>query len=573
MNLYEMRKALSSGKSIYDLPLRVTYYARVSTEKDYQKNSLDNQDTYYKKKILSIPKWTLVNGYTDDGITGTSTKKRDDFNAMIQDGLDDMYDLVLTKEVCRFARNTLDTLQITRELLANGKGVYFELDNINTLEQEGELRLTIMASLAQDESRRISERVKFGFNRAIESGKVLGNNVIWGYEKDNCKLKLNEKEANVVKRVFELYATGEFGIRKIGQELAKEGIVSRTGKPLCYSTLRRMLENPKYKGFYCGKKTEVIDFLTKERINIPKEEWVMYKAKEDVIPQIVNDDVWEKCRKVYERRTEKYTGIGSRGKSQYKYSNILICEKENKTFWRTKHRPNAKEEFWIWSQYAKEGLKTCDNNIYIATNELNYILEDVFSCVLNNRNNIVKKLLNVNDSITKKYKKDHTDVSKLENELKNIEKDKKSLIKLYSINKINENEFEELNNEYKDKILEYKSKIIEIKNDRSGKEMEKNADKIKDYFNFGDFELTREFIHDKISCIYVKKLEENHVRLKINFHLDLTMSEVDKKSICLGLIICIEGALAFSLTPNLEPCFTISGSSKINSSIAGVTIP
>ena len=537
MNLYEMRKALSSGKSIYDLPLRVTYYARVSTEKDYQKNSLDNQDTYYKKKILSIPKWTLVNGYTDDGITGTSTKKRDDFNAMIQDGLDDMYDLVLTKEVCRFARNTLDTLQITRELLANGKGVYFELDNINTLEQEGELRLTIMASLAQDESRRISERVKFGFNRAIESGKVLGNNVIWGYEKDNCKLKLNEKEANVVKRVFELYATGEFGIRKIGQELAKEGIVSRTGKPLCYSTLRRMLENPKYKGFYCGKKTEVIDFLTKERINIPKEEWVMYKAKEDVIPQIVNDDVWEKCKKVYERRTKKYTGIGSRWESKYKYSNILICEKENKAFWRRKHRPNAKEEFWICSQYAKEGMKTCDNNIYIGTNELNYILEDVFSCVLNNKNNIVKKLLNVNDSITEKYKKDHTDVSKLENELKNIEKDKKSLIKLYSMNKINENEFEELNNEYKDKILEYKSKIIEIKNDRYGKEMEKNADKIKDYFNFDDFELTREFIHNKISCIYVKKLEENHVRLKINFHLDLTMSEVDKKSICLGLII------------------------------------
>ncbi len=120
MNLYEMRKALSSGKSIYDLPLRVTYYARVSTEKDYQKNSLENQDTDYKKKILSVPKWTLVNGYTDDGITGTSTKKRDDFNAMIRDGLEDMYDLILTKEVCRFARNTIDTLQITRELLAKG---------------------------------------------------------------------------------------------------------------------------------------------------------------------------------------------------------------------------------------------------------------------------------------------------------------------------------------------------------------------------------------------------------------------------------------------------------------------
>ena len=537
MNLYEMRKALSSGKSIYDLPLRVTYYARVSTEKDYQKNSLENQDNYYKKKILSVPKWTLVNGYTDDGITGTSTKKRDDFNAMIQDGLEDIYDLILTKEVCRFARNTLDTLQITRELLANGKGVYFELDNINTLEQEGELRLTIMASLAQDESRRISERVKFGFNRAIENGKVLGNNAIWGYEKAHCKLKVNEEEANTVKRVFELYATGEIGIRRIGQELAKEGILSRTGKPLCYSTIRRILENPKYKGFYCGKKTEVIDFLTKERVNIPKEEWVMYKTKEDIVPQIIKDDVWVKCKEIYDKRSKKYTGIGDRWNNKYQYSNILICANDNKVFWRRKHRPTAKEEFWICSRYAKDGMKTCDNNTYIATEELNQILEDTFSFVLNNKGKIVKKLLTINDEIVEKYKNEHIDITNLENKLEEIEQNKKGLVKLYSINKIDENEFEELNNEYKNKILEYKAQLIDIKNDKYGREMEKNADKIREYFNFDNFETTKEFIHNKISCIYVKKLEKNHVRLKINFHLDLAMSEVDKKSICLGLII------------------------------------
>ena len=573
MNLYEMRKALSSGKSIYDLPLRVTYYARVSTEKDYQKNSLENQDTYYKKKILSVPKWTLVNGYTDDGITGTSTKKRDDFNAMIRDGLEDMYDLILTKEVCRFARNTIDTLQITRELLAKGKGVYFELDNINTLEQEGELRLTIMASLAQDESRRLSERTKFGFNRAIESGRVLGNNSIWGYEKDHCKLKINEKEANTVKRVFELYATGEIGIRKIGQELAKEGILSRTGKPLCYSTIRRILENPKYKGFYCGKKTEVIDFLTKERVNIPKEEWVMYKTKEDIVPQIIEDDVWVKCKEIYDKRSKKYTGIGDRWNNKYQYSNILICANDNKVFWRRKHRPTAKEEFWICSQYAKDGMKTCDNNTYIATEELNQILEDTFSFVLNNKGMIVKKLLTINDEIVEKYKKEHIDTTNLENKIEEIEQNKKGLVKLYSINKIDENEFEELNNEYKNKILEYKAQLIDIKNDKYGREMEKNAGKIREYFNFDNFEITKEFIHNKISCIYVKKLEKNHVRLKINFHLDLTMSEVDKKSICLGLIIWIEGAVAFNFTPNLEPCLIISGSSKTKSSIEGVTIP
>ena len=189
MEIYQIRKALETGKTLYDLPLRVTYYARVSTDKDEQKNSLENQERYYREKILGVPKWTLVNGYIDNGITGTSTKKRKNFNEMIEDGKKDLFDLILTKEVCRFARNTLDTLQITRELLANGKGVIFELDNINTLETEGELRLTIMASLAQDESRRISERTKFGFKRAIEKGRVLGSSSIWGYEKDKCKLK------------------------------------------------------------------------------------------------------------------------------------------------------------------------------------------------------------------------------------------------------------------------------------------------------------------------------------------------------------------------------------------------
>ena len=205
MDLYTIRRELMSGKTIYDLPLRVTYYARVSTDKEEQKNSLESQDIYYKNKILETPMWTLVHGYSDKGITGTSTKKRRDFNDMIADGLNDMYDLILTKEVCRFARNTLDTLQLTRNLLAKGKGVYFELDNINTLEQEGELRLTIMASLAQDESRRISERVKFGFKRSIEKGRVLGNNSIWGYEKNNCKLEINEDEAKIVMERFKKF--------------------------------------------------------------------------------------------------------------------------------------------------------------------------------------------------------------------------------------------------------------------------------------------------------------------------------------------------------------------------------
>ena len=180
MDIFEIRRELSMGKSIYDLPLRVTFYARVSTDKDEQIHSYKNQIAHYEEKIKSVPKWTFVDGYMDEGITGTSINKRDDFNRMTEDAEKDKFDLIITKDICRFARNTVDTLVTTRELLKLGVGVYFELDNVNTLASEGELRLTIMASLAQDESRKISERVRFGFGKSVKNGVVLANNKIWG---------------------------------------------------------------------------------------------------------------------------------------------------------------------------------------------------------------------------------------------------------------------------------------------------------------------------------------------------------------------------------------------------------
>ena len=173
MDLYNMRKEISNGKSIYDLPLKVTYYARVSSEKDEQLNSLSNQVFYFENHIKEISNWIYVDGYVDEGISGTSVNKRYSFKRMIQDSKKGKFDLILTKEVTRFARNTLDSISYTQELLKNQVGVYFESDNINTIMPDSELRLTIMASVAQDEVRKLSERVKFGFKRSIEKKRVL----------------------------------------------------------------------------------------------------------------------------------------------------------------------------------------------------------------------------------------------------------------------------------------------------------------------------------------------------------------------------------------------------------------
>ena len=573
MNIYEIRKELSSGKTIYDIPLRVTYYARVSTEKEQQKNSLENQDDYYRDKILSNPNWTFIRGYSDDGITGTCIKKRNDFKSMIEDGRNNKFDLILTKEVWRFARNTLDTLQITRELLSLGKGVYFELDNINTLEQDGELRLTIMASLAQDESRRTSERTKFGFNRSIEKGRVLGNNAIWGYQKNKCKLELNEEEARIVKRIFEVYSTGNVGIRGVSKELAKEGLYSRSGKPLSYSTIRGIIVNPKYKGFYCGKKTEVIDFLTKEKIYIPQNEWITYKTEENIVPQIVDDELWEKCNKIISKQHERFTKEGTCWNSNYLYSKLLVCSHDGKPYWRRKYRRTKGDEYWGCSQYAREGREGCISNTYVATNDLNKILTDVFSELKDKKEKIMKDMIKINKESFSKNELNNIEYKNIEEQINELEVSKKGLIKLYSLNKIDENEFEELNNEYKSKIKKLKNIIDEGKDSEENIEIEKNKQKIEQFFNFNKFELTNNFLREKINKIYVEQIEKNHLKLKIDFKFDLKLPAEDKECIRLELIMCILGAFAFNFTPNLEPCLTISGSSKISSSIEGVTIP
>ena len=447
MDLYTIRKELMSGKSIYDLPLRVTYYARVSTDKEEQKNSLDNQDMYYKNKILSVSKWTLVAGYTDDGITGTSRKKRNDFNEMIEDGMNDLYDLILTKEVCRFARNTLDTLQITRDLLSKGKGVYFELDNINTLEMEGELRLTIMASLAQDESRRISERVKFGFKRSIEKGRVLGSSCIWGYQKDKCKLKLDEDEAKIVKKIYEIYSRGDIGIRKIGRELAKEGIYTRKGEVFAYSTIKNILTNPKYKGFYCGNKTRVIDFMTKQRVDLGEDEIVQYKAKEDVVPQIVEDKIWQRCNEIFKERSEKAKSESSGYNSKYKYSGKIFCKKDGMAYWRTNTRGN---EFWQCALYKSKGKEGCTSNVNIYTESIDELLRRIFNELFINKKEFIDDLLE-KCTICFKDTSNEKDAQKTRQKIDTLNRERKNLIKLYTTELIDEKEFEEENEKYKQK--------------------------------------------------------------------------------------------------------------------------
>ncbi|MBR2787098.1 MAG: recombinase family protein [Clostridia bacterium] len=530
MDLFTIRRELMAGKSIYDLPLRVTHYSRVSTDKEQQKTSLVNQDTFYEQKILSIPNWTLVKGYTDNGITGTSTKKRNDFNEMIEDGLNDKFDLILTKEVCRFARNTLDTLQITRQLLSKGIGVLFELDNINTLETEGELRLTIMASLAQDESRRTSERTKFGFARSIEKGRVLGNDAIWGYKKDKCKLVIIEEEAYIVRRIYEIYSTGKIGIRKVGDELAKEGIFTKEGKKFAYSTVKSILTNSKYKGFYCGGKTQTIDFISKQRAYLDKSEWTEYKAEESVVPAIVDEKLWDKCNSILNRRSEKAKSDCKSGyDNKYKYSGKIFCKKDGNTYWRTLSR---NKELWQCALYKKDGNKGCKDNVNLYTKSLDEILKNIFNQLFIDKKTFVNNLINNCVDILKDFSSED-DIKKKEGELEVLNKEKKKLINLFTKDLITEKEFEEANNEYNEKIEVIKTQYDDLVKLRDSRDNDKIQNKLRQSFekNLEFYNgMPDEMVEAILNKVTVEKLTEDGLaNLEIILNIGTTVDVLYKK--------------------------------------------
>ena len=244
MDLYTIRNQLNMGTSLISMNLRVTYYSRVSTDHLEQQNSLKNQIEHFEEMIKNNENWTYIQGYVDEGISGTTDYKRDNFMQMIDDARNNKFDLIITKEISRFSRNTLDSIKYTRELLSFGVAVLFVNDNINTALPDSELRLTIMASMAQDEIRRLSERVKFGMNRSIKQGHILGHNHLYGYlkDKDTGNLIIIEKEANLVRRIYNMYAIEEISIAKIAKTLNNEGIKTSQNKQWCPSTLSRMIK-------------------------------------------------------------------------------------------------------------------------------------------------------------------------------------------------------------------------------------------------------------------------------------------------------------------------------------------
>ena len=378
MDILSVRNQIKrEGISFKSLPLRVAFYARVSTDLMEQLNSLENQKQYFTEYIGDMPNWEFAGGYIDEGISGVTTKKREKFNEMIDDGLDGKFDLIVTKEVSRFARNTLDSIQYTRQLVANGVAVYFQNDNINTLDEDSEFRLTIMASMAQDESRKISSRVRWGHHQAIKNGVVLGNSNIFGYRKADKRLYIDEEQAAIVRELFELYATGSYSMKQIENIFWEDGYRNNHGKKISHTTMSSMISNPKYKGYYVGNKVKVIDMFTKKQKFLPPEEWVMYK--DENVPAIVSEELWEQANAVLRKRSEDVKNRQGICNTKNLLTGKLYCTCCGSPYYRkeSKNRKGEGNSKWVCSGKIKNGADSCDSlPLYEA--ELKPILLEVF---------------------------------------------------------------------------------------------------------------------------------------------------------------------------------------------------
>ena len=463
MELYKIRNRISSGESIYDLPLRVTFYARVSTDKDVQLNSLDNQVMYFRNLITENKNWTYVDGYVDEGISGTSVNKREDFLRMIDDSKKGIFDLVLTKEISRFSRSTLDSIKYTQELLENNVGVLFKSDNINTIMPDSELRLIIMASIAQEEVRKLSERVKFGMKRSIEKGKVLGNNVITGYKKEKGKLVIIEEEAEMIKIIFEMYATGEHGLGYISDYLYAKGFKTRKDGYIHTTTLRRIITNPKYKGFYCTNTVKHLDYRTHKQIRLPKSEWIVYDSKGE-IPAIVSPELWDKANELLANKSSGYCAkIKDMGtfKKTTTYGGLLICADHNVAFRRL--TASNKTISWKCGEMLRHGLSACESPI-LYESELDDIFHKVIDKLIEDRSKIIKHLSELyreaNNSKNYEY-----EIKKVYKQIDDINLKKNKLLDFLIGEVVSKEEYKRRNGELEQEIENLKNKIIKLKSD------------------------------------------------------------------------------------------------------------
>ncbi len=460
--MIEKYELLNQERKMQSTKRKVAAYCRVSTDSEDQANSFESQQRYFRQYIEHHPDWELYEVFADEGISGTNTKKRKEFNRMIACAKEGKFDLIITKEISRFARNTLDSIFYTRELKKHGVAVIFMNDGINTMDGDAELRLAIMSSIAQEESRKTSERVKWGQKRQMEQGVVFGRDML-GYDVKDGKMTINEEDAEIVKLIFHKFANEGKGTHVIARELHEAGISPMRIKRWSNTAILRVIKNEKYCGDLVQKKTITPDFLSHEKkYNHGEEEFVIIKDHHE---PIISRELFEKANRLLESRALSQEGKAKHS-NRYPFSGKIKCGKCGSSFVaRYKTRKDGSQyKAWRCYEAANHGRPHVDkagNNVgccgeSIRNEDTIYLMYLVCKQLNINREKVAKNLVRTIESVISSDS-GNADTDTLYEKIEEIKKKRTGLIELYTGGDIDKEEFTMLRDKYDEEIYKMKA--------------------------------------------------------------------------------------------------------------------
>ncbi len=445
--------------------IKACAYCRVSTDNEDQKTSYDSQRIHYKNMIEENPDYEFVGIYADEGITGTQTKKREQFNQMMSDALNDKIDLILAKSISRFARNTVDTLNCVRLLREHNVDVFFEKENIHTLGLSNELFLTLYSAFAQAESESISENVKAGVRMKMKRGELVGKYAPFGYlyDKEKNILIPDESKKNIVTYIFEEYSKG-IGFRTIASNLNNLGIPSPSNLKWCHASVRRIITNEKYVGdlrtgkYYCDN---VISH--KRKVNYgEKEQYFTSNHHEPIISR----ELWDKCQEILTIRSKIIKPDGNRDKfsRKYPFSSKIFCGICGERFIRRSYkiRSNGKEvAYWICRSHRNK--IDCSNLIHYKQEELEDIFVLAYNKLFQNSDKYINAFMKKVNEVSNENQ-DYNTQKKIQDEIGKLENKLSNLIDLQLDGTISKDILNQKNLEITSKIKEYEQQLKDTKN-------------------------------------------------------------------------------------------------------------
>ena len=450
------------GKPVEITRKRVAAYVRVSTDGEEQLQSFRSQKQYYQDKISQNKDWALVGIYADEGITGTKTKNRDNFLKMVEDSMNGMIDIILTKSISRFSRNLLDTLTYVRMLKDRGITIIFEKENINTSTMEGEMQLALLASLSQNEVESISQNVKMGVRMKMQRGEMMGFNGCLGYDYhlEDKSITVNEAEAEIVRFIFDRYIEG-YGAYTIAKELTKLGKLNKKGEvKWTDSGVRGILKNEKYKGDLMQGKTYTLDPISKRRLD-NRGEQAKYYVK-DHHEAIVSEEVWEKaqeiCRSRYKVNSNVVEGTRTKFARKFAFSSMCECGFCGTNLTRRSHHQDTQHKKPVWKcrTASNKGIENCPNSKSIDESIIENAFVEMFRLLAENFDDVLESVL---ASVEETFSTDGTaeKLKRVNKEITTLEKRRNKLTDMMLDDKITKEAYDEKYDEICKKLAKVES--------------------------------------------------------------------------------------------------------------------